>query len=158
MSYHDELLRQALRLARNERERPRQASLRRAVSAAYYGLFHLLIDEAVRNWKHADARPMLGRAFEHRTMKDACNFVLNRRSGFGAEDPESMTSLTKVAEAFVQLQEQRHIADYDNGRLWTRKQSLASVNLAEQAFANWRMIRHAKIAQVFLVSLLAKRR
>ena len=29
-----------------------EASVRRAVSAAYYALFHLLIRDAVANWKH----------------------------------------------------------------------------------------------------------
>ncbi len=44
MAFHDDLLEQANHLARRERGRPRQASLRRAVSSAYYALFHLLIE------------------------------------------------------------------------------------------------------------------
>ena len=47
MSLHGDLLRQARHLAAKEPRRPLQASLRRAVSAAYYSLFHLLVDEAV---------------------------------------------------------------------------------------------------------------
>jgi uncharacterized protein (UPF0332 family) len=48
-SFADDLLQQAYHLARKERLNPRQASLRRAVSTAYYALFHLLIDEATAN-------------------------------------------------------------------------------------------------------------
>jgi hypothetical protein len=46
MSLATDLLEQARHLLRRERRRPRQASLRRAISAAYYALFHLLIEEA----------------------------------------------------------------------------------------------------------------
>ena len=49
MAYPEDLLEQANHLARREPKRPKQASLRRAVSTAYYALFHLLIGQAVRN-------------------------------------------------------------------------------------------------------------
>jgi len=47
-SLPEHLLEQAWHLAGRERTRPRQASLRRAVSTAYYAFFHFLIREAVR--------------------------------------------------------------------------------------------------------------
>jgi uncharacterized protein (UPF0332 family) len=47
MAFADDLLEQAYHLANRDRENPKQASLRRAVSTAYYALYHLLIDEAV---------------------------------------------------------------------------------------------------------------
>ena len=50
MAFADDLLEQAYHLANRESGDPKQASLRRAVSTAYYALFHLLIDEAVGNW------------------------------------------------------------------------------------------------------------
>ncbi len=45
---HKDLLEQAERLAMLEIKKPKQASLRRAISAAYYAMFHLLVDEACR--------------------------------------------------------------------------------------------------------------
>ena len=48
MSLADDLLSQANRLAAASTGRPRQADLRRAVSASYYALFHLLIGDAVQ--------------------------------------------------------------------------------------------------------------
>jgi uncharacterized protein (UPF0332 family) len=48
MAYHDDLLQQALQPVHKEPRNPKQASLRRGVSTAYYALFHLLISEAVQ--------------------------------------------------------------------------------------------------------------
>ena len=45
MAYPDELLELARELANLHPGHPHQASLRRAVSTAYYALFHLLISE-----------------------------------------------------------------------------------------------------------------
>jgi hypothetical protein len=46
MSLHSDLLDQAERLATLDPRRPKQVNLRRAVSAVYYALFHLLTSEA----------------------------------------------------------------------------------------------------------------
>ena len=50
MSLAQDLLDQADHLVNMDGANPKQASLRRAVSTAYYALFHLLVDEAVSNW------------------------------------------------------------------------------------------------------------
>jgi hypothetical protein len=92
---------------------PKQASLRRAVSTAYYAVFHFLISESVDNWNRNDLRASLGRAFDHAPMKGASNRVLNSKTfPFVGEDPEVVMNLKFVASAFVQLQDKRHIADY----------------------------------------------
>lgn len=49
-----------------------EASLRRAVSTAYYALFHLLIDEAVGNWDVEHQRGTLARTLEHGVMARVC--------------------------------------------------------------------------------------
>jgi hypothetical protein len=84
MAYADDILERARHLANRERRRPRQASLRRAVSTAYYALFHLLISEATLNRKRVDERTVLARFFEHGKMKTAldrqrgeCNRFMN---------------------------------------------------------------------------------
>jgi hypothetical protein len=69
MAFVDDLLEQAQHLANRERKEPRQASLRRAISTAYYALFHLLISEATLNWKRVEYRDALARVFEHGNMK-----------------------------------------------------------------------------------------
>jgi hypothetical protein len=45
MSLHDDLLIQAQQLAQWDPRRPKQVNLRRAISSAYYALFHLLSSE-----------------------------------------------------------------------------------------------------------------
>jgi len=52
--------------------KPGQASLRRAVSATYHALFHLLIEDAASRWDGSvEARSGLERAFTHGSMKQA---------------------------------------------------------------------------------------
>ena len=88
MAYHDDLLRQALYLVHKEPRNPKQASLRRGVSTAYYALFHLLIGEAVANWNVVSLRAALGRAFDHGIMKAASNRIQDTRQfSFTGEDP-----------------------------------------------------------------------
>src|SRR5208337_2257920 len=56
MSLHAELLDQAEQLAQLDPRRPKQANLRRAVSSAYYALFHLLAWEASALYVRRGAR------------------------------------------------------------------------------------------------------
>jgi uncharacterized protein (UPF0332 family) len=159
VAYHGDLLQQAIQLVHKEPKNPRQASLRRGVSTAYYALFHLLISESVANWNRQDLRPSLGRAFDHGSMKGASYRVLNPQTfPFTGEDPVVVAKLRVVATAFVQLQDQRHTADYDNTTFWTRSEALKQVKTAEQAFVTWRAIRNEHIAQAYLVSFLVKNR
>jgi uncharacterized protein (UPF0332 family) len=159
MAYHNDLLGQALLLVHKEPRNPKQASLRRAVSTAYYALFHLLISEAVANWSRVNLRAALGRAFDHTNMKAASNRLQDTRQfSFTGEDPRVAADLKAVAKTFAQLQEKRHIADYDNTTFWTRTEALAQVKSAQQAFATWEPIRHEQIAQAYLVSLVVRKR
>ena len=114
MAFHDDLLHQAFQLVHNEPKNPKQASLRRAVSTAYYALFHLLVDESVANWSRPNLRAALGRAFDHGLMKNASNRILNSRQyPFTGEDPLVVIKLRTVSKAFARLQEHRHTADSD---------------------------------------------
>jgi hypothetical protein len=109
MAFHDDLLHQAIQLVHKEPKNPKQASLRRAVSTAYYALFHLLISESVSNWNRANLRTALGRAFDHNVMKAASKRILDTRQfPFTGETPRVVAALKIVAEAFAQLQEKRH--------------------------------------------------
>lgn len=146
-------------LVHKEPRKPRQASLRRAVSTAYYALFHLLISACVANWKRRDLRATLGRAFDHSSMKSASNRIQdNRQFRFTGENPQIVADLRYVAKTFAQLQEQRHIADYDNAKFWTKTEALAQVSSVQRAFQSWERIAAEPIAQAYLISLLVKRR
>jgi hypothetical protein len=77
MAFHDDLLGQALQLVHENPANPKQASLRRSVSTAYYAVFHLLIAESTANWSRHALQSALGRAFDHSPMKSASRAVLN---------------------------------------------------------------------------------
>src|SRR6185503_1425183 len=91
MSLADDLRRQAYHLATREPRRPKQASLRRAVSAAYYAIFHLLVDEATLmmfggRTDRRRFRYVLARDFSHQSVVAAC------KSYHGGTLPASMTA------------------------------------------------------------------
>src|SRR5580658_9893529 len=110
MPFAEDLLEQAYHLANREPANPKQANLRRAVSTAYYALFHLLIDEAVGKWAIERQRSALARTFDHARMKRVCEDVVKNTKS-GANLPPDLTT---VANNFILLQQHRHRADYDN--------------------------------------------
>ena len=120
MSLHGDLLEQAGRLARQEPRKPKQASLRRAVSAAYYALFHLLINEATRLFlsgvQREALRLRLARAFRHSAMKHVSQVFakdqIPRKLHLGGYAFPLQPELRFVAGAFCDLQDARHDADY----------------------------------------------
>jgi len=156
MAFAQDLLDQAYHLTRRERTKPRQASLRRAVSTAYYALFHLLIREAVRNWRCDDHRAELARAFDHGRMKKASQNVIHGK--FRGSPAPAIAHLKDVAKAFIELQDARHLADYDDSTHWSRTDTLKAVDRASKAFDAWRIVRGDKIAQDYLLQLLIQRR
>jgi uncharacterized protein (UPF0332 family) len=163
MAYADELLELAQYLANLEPASPRQACLRRAVSTAYYALFHLLISEATLNWGRPELRSELGRVFEHGKMKNAS---VEKRSALNADfgknpAPSRELVISKqlhaVADTFIQVQQKRNDADYDTGKEWTQTDVLTQIDAVSAAFENWRAIHDEPVAQAYLVSLLGKR-
>lgn len=156
MTFADELLELARRIADLDIESPNQATLRRAVSTAYYALFHLVIGEATANWSRSELRPLLGRVFEHGKMKQACYAV----SGGTLEIPPFEKRATPqdllrvVARTFIQAQEQREDADYDVALRWSRKEVETQIQTVADAFKSWIAIRDQPDAQRFLVLLL----
>ena len=162
MPYYSDLLAQAKHLAEKEPKRPKQASLRRAVSAAYYSLFHHLVSEAalfmVKGPGACGIRPVFQRAFVHSDMsKVAKSFAGGTVSDAwkslmaGGQIP---SDLRRVASAFNQLQEARHAADYDLTRRFARDGVNDLIEMAEKASETWHGIRSTAEARVFLIALL----
>lgn len=101
---------------------PRQADLRRAISNAYYGVFHAVVtaaaDDFVGRTKRQTPRyALVYRSIDHGSLRGLCTNVekttlpkkyikYEPRGGFGPD-------LTALATAVVELQEKRHAADYD---------------------------------------------
>ncbi len=159
MSYHDDLLALARGLLSGRDGKVDEARQRRAVSTAYYALFHLLIDEASsRIATDGKVRSRVKRAFDHSTMKEASS------SFEGGTLPEHIRSLPggelvpgdlrRVASLFRELQEGRHKADYDLAETFTPTDAMDLVDKAEEAFLRWREIRKTDSACLFLYTLI----
>ena len=163
MSLHSELLKQARFLAQKEPKKPTQASLRRSVSASYYALFHLLVDEAAKLMLSGHARgPLrdcLSRAFHHSAMKKTAVQFANKapspKLAPGFNQQPLQQELVDVASSFVQLQEARHEADYNRALRFTRREALDLADLTDQAFRDWAQVRGSLQADTFLTGLLA---
>jgi uncharacterized protein (UPF0332 family) len=154
-----DLLAQARDLATRDPLKPKQASLRRAVSTAYYALFHLLVTAASQSLGRGSAplSRLLARAFDHSEMEKACGTF-----AAGGAMPQAVTGaygpivvppeLRRVAQAFRDLQEARHDADYGTDRVWTKTEAITEVERAEQAFQDWSAI-HRRAAAAPVVRL-----
>jgi uncharacterized protein (UPF0332 family) len=157
-----DLIEQAEHLATRELKKPRQASLRRAVSAAYYALFHMLIDDAVL--KLIPIAPDLlrvqaQRAFTHRDMRNACEQFTKPSNPIARLLVRPVESeLQTVAETFVELQFRRHSADYDLTQIFDRMEVLGIIGRARDAIITWNRVRNTPNANVFLAALLLNNR
>jgi uncharacterized protein (UPF0332 family) len=148
MAYPRDLLPAAWVISRSAPED--QALLRRAVSTAYYAVFHLLIEDACANWAYTGQRSRLARQFDHRRMKEASVFTA-KRSPAGSD-------LYVVSKTFVRLQERRHEADYDLAVTFSSLDVTVDLRAAELAFQSWELIRQQEAAHGYLFSLLFKDR
>jgi hypothetical protein len=156
-----QLLTHAGRLARSRNRDSLQADLRRAVSAAYYALFHLLTQDASRRFTgRADLQPLVARKFDHGQVKQtAVQFARWREppnTPFGRAVPLVPDDLRAVADAIQELQPARHQADYDPRPEadFTRGAVLEWVVMARSAFEAWERVRSDAAADAFLLALL----
>jgi len=125
---HDDLLEIADDLARREEAgRPKQASLRRAISTAYYAVFHALAylcaKELVgwtKEWKFVTP---IYRALDHSTAKK----LFERNRDTYGED------VAEIGRIFIVLQQERHSADYDPEFSSSRQETVDLIRLARQA-------------------------
>ncbi len=100
---------------------PTDAHLRRAVSTAYYGLFHHVLRAAAERFigagNHASAGyAVLYRSFDHGRMRDVCEALQRPTVPAKWVEPfgrsAASLNLREFARAFGVLQGQRHVADY----------------------------------------------
>lgn len=120
---------------------PRNADLRRAVSDAYYALFHFIVLACVESLMPTcpeEDRLRMARHFQHTAIKKVCDWVV------GPSNPPDRVRhsllqvradgpLRDVALAFVTLQERRHDADYNHLTGLSRPETLTLIQSAEDA-------------------------
>lgn len=108
----------------------RQTFMRRAVSSAYYAVFHALCficaDELV-GWGRTTVLPPIYRALDHG----------NVRKKLTSNEARSIApDVKRIGELFALLQEQRHAADYSPpAPLFDPKRTSALINDARDALA-----------------------
>ncbi|MBK9261423.1 MAG: hypothetical protein IPM54_16660 [Polyangiaceae bacterium] len=167
MPLHEQLLVQAEHLVTKDKNpNPPRASLRRAVSTAYYALFHLLVYASASclagGSERKKLRNLLSRAFEHAEMKSVCTAfksgTLNANVANNYGPVSVPRDLKHVAEAFCLLQEGRHLADYAVHQRFTRTEAIVEVNRAKNAFQAWDRVRKDPVARLFLTCLLIQKK
>lgn len=151
----DDLIALAYRLAKASPGRPRQADLRRAVSTAYYALFHAMARNVadvmvgtVKAKRSEAAWAQAYRGLQHGDARSACEAARNLPFPQAIKD---------CADAFAELQLERYGADYDPLYRVTRAYSLSLVQKAEDAIRKLRAAA-AKDRRAFAVHVLVRRR
>lgn len=126
--------------------RPRPVWLRRGVSSAYYALFHALARQAAAHL--VPTAPLhrqleVARSFAHVALKEVCEWIARRR-GNSPQHARALiqslrgTSIEDVAAVFCDLQEARHLADYDHRAPVSKAAVLGYAQDAEQAIEKLR--------------------
>ena len=132
--------------------RPSQANLRRAVSTAYYAMFHCLAGCAAnliigRTRKLAWHQTY--RALEHGKARNACE----DRGALAAFPPE----MCNFADMFVALQKARQQADYALDGRYDKLTVLGAIDMAERAIVRFEQT-DAQHRRAFVAHVLFKRR
>lgn len=166
---YDDLIKLAQSIAELDPRRPRQAHLRRAVSTAYYAVFHYLVDEVccaqigTQN-SQKEHRHSLARAFVHTSMRDACTSFaggtlkeaiikgLPRDANGNYPIPKEIRDL---AGTFAELQEKRHLADYDLSERFQKVEVLTLIDQARTHVQKFRTLAVSDTRKFFLACLWA---
>jgi uncharacterized protein (UPF0332 family) len=125
-----DLVTQAEHLVKLSPRKPKQANLRRAVSASYYAIFHALC------WSNANVLAGTGGNKPHRAWLQAYRAVDHGQAKSRCKEAASKGfphSVQAFADAFVTLQEQRHRADYSPDQHFTKREAVGMISLARSA-------------------------
>jgi uncharacterized protein (UPF0332 family) len=138
----DHLFEQAEKLITPQAGRPRQVDVRRAISAAYYAIFHAILTAATDQFIGVANRDesrygLVYRSVDHGWLRKLCEEVQKptpssrfRRyvpaAGFGA-------NIVAFAAAAEDLQEKRHSADYDVMTRMNRSDASLAISTARAA-------------------------
>jgi len=147
----DDMLEDARHLAASGDAERRPSSMRRAISTAYYALFHLLVEDFVEHWEFQDQRARLTRMFDHKKMRDAAFTPKGEKHPTAVE-----AALVDVKTAFRQLQADRHRADYDLAWNIGATDVADAITLAEDSLKKWRAIRDEGVARHHLVTMFGR--
>lgn len=145
---------------------PRQADLRRAISSAYYAVFHALVTQAAdvlvgSTQRHTPQYALVYRSIDHRSLRTICEEIRKAtisakyrsyvpRGGFGAD-------LHAIAAAVTELQEKRHAADYDPLYRATTADAVLAVATGRTALLRLRNANRTKRKAFLLLMIFSPR-
>jgi len=157
----EHLFEQADKLITPQTGRPRQVDIRRAISAAYYAIFHATVTAAADQFVGLTNRDesrygLLYRSVDHKWLRELCKEVQKTTlssnfrpyappGGFGVD-------IAEFAAAVVALQIKRHTADYDVMVRMNRSDAVLAI--AEARAALGRFDRASQQLRVAFLSLL----
>ena len=95
--------------------------------------------------------------FDHGKMKNVSSRISNQKAPTDPVLVPIFDNLRVVADNFVTLQQQRHSADYDNSKVWSRTQVFEEILQAQDAMDAWVIIRDEEMAQDFLLNLIGSK-
>ncbi|HEY0909354.1 MAG TPA: hypothetical protein VGD75_03885 [Bradyrhizobium sp.] len=140
---------------------PNEAERRRAVSGAYYGLFHTITQAAASSVAagHLALQRQISRVFNHSIAKQTCiefaKLSPSRKEPLKSLLPTSIDPrLMLVARYFPQVQDARERADYDLQFPVTQSFAIERVRLAQDAAQAFFDVRHLPETTVFPTALL----
>jgi hypothetical protein len=130
-----------------------EAELRRAISTAYYALFHLLINASTtRGVPTEPLRGYVARTFEHRDMAGVCKKYSNRATDLTGQTVPM--EIQRIALYFVELQNARMKADYNIKDSVTQQYAKSFVQMAQDAFTDWAALGANPAVDTYLTELL----
>ena len=164
MPLAEELLEHARFLANLDARTTSQANIRRAISAAYYAVFHLFtakVAEQVSPGSPAGLRERTQRALEHTQMGKVAK-AFSQEGATRVKDlpddivlPQAVSrELALIGSRFKRLQDERYAADYDVSKRFDPTDALAQVQEAEEVFRDWEIEKNSGNAPVFLAALI----
>lgn len=135
--------------ARTGRGRPPYTAHRRAVSTAYYAVFHSIGGRVVETvFPSADEafRRRVRRWIGHADIRNVARWVSQLHGSIGGAPPPHIVALLSpvggathvdvdtvaIADGFLELNEKREQADYDHDAVFTRPDTLGHIALARQ--------------------------
>jgi uncharacterized protein (UPF0332 family) len=158
----EHLFEQADRLMATRTGRPRQADIRRAISAAYYGIFHAILTAAADQFVGVTNRDrnhygLVYRSVSHQWLRDLCRDVQKPTlpaklqpyapsNGFGP-------NIVAFGAAVLELQQKRHDADYNVTIRMNWSEATSAVTPAKAALTRFNKA-GARRCVAFLILLL----
>lgn len=153
---HKQLLATASALAKRT-QTPIQADLKRAVSTAYYAMFHALCEtcaNALVGTKSPDrperAWSQTYRAVEHGATRSACDRCKSANYQFPTE-------IQQFSDLFITMQAHRHNADYDPNSRFNRATTLDLIDASRLAIDQLLAV-DPKHKKAFAAMVLLKKR